>query len=72
VAVAQLCIDGREIALDELRLAQGWHEADAALRWTNGKAQLPPGQQVVVSLCDAQVGIYWASEETPESLRGLG
>jgi hypothetical protein len=41
VAVTRMVLDGRMIALDDARLADGWHPGEPAWRWTVGDAALP-------------------------------
>ena len=41
VKIAALRIDGREIPLDHPELVQGWHDAEADGRWTDGAALVP-------------------------------
>ena len=41
VKVAQLMVDGRTIPLDHPGLVQGWHDAEADGRWTDGGAVVP-------------------------------
>jgi hypothetical protein len=36
-----MVLDGRMIALDDARLADGWHPGEPAWRWTVGDAALP-------------------------------
>ena len=38
VAIAALRLDGVALALDDTRLATGWHDAEPGLRWTTGSA----------------------------------
>ena len=40
VAVAALALDGTAVALDDPRLATGWHPPEPGLRWTSGHAVL--------------------------------
>lgn len=57
VAVSGLALDG--MAIDLARLGAGWHEPEAALRWTDGAGRLgvagARGLQVTVGM----VGLYW-------------
>ena len=52
VCATKIVIDGREVALDELR--DGWHdvegEAPHQWRWTNGDAELPVGRSIALWL----------------------
>lgn len=41
VAVTRIRLDGREVALDDPRLNQGWHQPEGAWRWTDGDALIP-------------------------------
>ena len=38
LAVARIAIDGHDVALDDERLGEGWHPAEAGHRWTDGDA----------------------------------
>jgi Hint domain len=51
VCVRDLVVDGAPVALDDPRLAEGWHEperneAGDVWRWTMGDAALPPGREI--------------------------
>ncbi len=49
VCVRALRLDGAAVALDDARLGEGWHAAEAgALRWTRGDATLPGASVVEV------------------------
>ena len=49
VAVAQILADGQDIPLTHWSLGQGWHNAEAGWRWTNGNAVflVPPHTQIL-------------------------
>jgi hypothetical protein len=51
VAVQALMFDGLPVALDDARLAAGWHASERELRWTDGDAWLEVGGIGVVELC---------------------
>ncbi|MCX7384858.1 MAG: Hint domain-containing protein [Alphaproteobacteria bacterium] len=61
VAVAALWADGVEIALDDPRLASGWHDEEPEWRWTDGDAGLllPGVRDLALRL--AAPGTYWAA-----------
>jgi hypothetical protein len=40
VAVTRLCIDGRDVPLDDVRLRDGWHRVEGGWRWTDGAASI--------------------------------
>ena len=50
VCLSRLQIDGREIALDDPALGDGWHEVEPSWRWSNGDAALPLGRSVTLWL----------------------
>ena len=52
VAVAGMALDGVAVALDDPRLGDGWHAAEAGLRWTGGRAVLrvAGGRRLVIRL----------------------
>ena len=50
VAVTRLMADGRIVPLHHPALSRGWHQPEAALRWTAGEATLPRLQRLSVVL----------------------
>jgi hypothetical protein len=50
VLLSRLEIDGRDIALDDPALGDGWHEvereSERLWRWSNGDAALPLGRSL--------------------------
>jgi hypothetical protein len=61
VAVARLALDGVPLALDDPRLATGWHAAEADWRWTDGAATLLTGGARSVTFDLATPGRYWGA-----------
>lgn len=59
VAITGLNLDGRATALDDPRLADGWHSAEASLRWTDGDAGLVLTGVRDLAFDVAMVGQYW-------------
>jgi len=59
VAVAELRLDGRDVALDDPRLGGGWHAPEADGRWTDGRATLAPGAATTLALRLVGNGVYW-------------
>ncbi len=49
-AVCAISLDGRALALDDIRLAAGWWPGEAGLRWTDGAAALPACRHAAVTL----------------------
>ncbi len=64
VAISGLCLDGREVPLDDARLSSGWHAAESAWRWTNGDAGLALAGVREMSFRPALSGSYWAKGRT--------
>jgi len=54
VLLTRLEVGGREIALNDFALADGWHEVEGAApnqwRWSNGDASLPTGSSLTIWL----------------------
>jgi hypothetical protein len=63
VAVAAVRLDGEMISLDGPRLADGWHEVEPGLRWTDGGAGLVLGGARELAVEIAMVGRYWVVRE---------
>ncbi len=61
VAVTALAIDGCAIPLDDPALADGWHDGEPDLRWTDGDAALPCGGGATVAVTVAPLERYWMS-----------
>lgn len=59
VAVAALAIDGIALALDDPRLAAGWHAPEPGWRWTAGPAALPAADACLVELRLMPYGRFW-------------
>jgi hypothetical protein len=55
VAVAALSLDATPLALDDPRLAEGWHAPEATWRWTDGNALLRVAGARVLELAIAPV-----------------
>jgi autotransporter-associated beta strand protein len=58
-AVAGLVIDGLAVALDDPRLAEGWHAPEAGWRWTAGAATLPAADACLVEVRLKPFGRFW-------------
>ena len=59
MAVAFLALDGRPIGLAGDAFGAGWHEGEAAWRWTDGDAVLHPGQARQLTVTLAMTERYW-------------
>jgi len=59
VALADLRLDGRPIALDDPRLSSGWHPPEPDGRWTDGDAGLSLAGVRTVDFTLAMTGTYW-------------
>jgi hypothetical protein len=70
VAVADLTFNGKPIALDDPRLASGWHAAEAHWRWTDGDAVLDLQGRGVLTFSLETPGSYWRDE--PAAARRAG
>jgi hypothetical protein len=55
VAVAALSLDATPLALDDPRLAEGWHAPEPTWRWTDGNALLRVAGARVLELAIAPV-----------------
>lgn len=62
VAVAGLSLDGRAVALDDPRLAAGWHAPEPHWRWTTGDALLTVGPARELAFDVAITGRYWLDQ----------
>jgi hypothetical protein len=51
-AVTGIALDGAGVALDDDRLATGWHEDEGGLRWTDGAGLL-----LVAGVLDVQIDV---------------
>ncbi len=65
VAITRLVLDGTAIALDDPRLAAGWHAPEGDLRWTDGDAALPIAGGRVLELWTAPLEHYWRAPRRP-------
>lgn len=61
IAVGQLLLDGREVALDSPALRQGWHQPEGAWRWTDGDAVMDVAGTRHLTFTLAITGRYWQS-----------
>jgi hypothetical protein len=59
IAIAALRLDGASLALDDPRLAAGWHDPEPAWRWTAGEAAVAVAGARVLDLRLAMTGRYW-------------
>jgi hypothetical protein len=59
VAVTRLALDGHKLALDDARLAAGWHAPEPGLRWTDGAAVIRTDGARMLTLDRAPLGSYW-------------
>ncbi len=72
VCVRRLVLDGRQLALDDAALSDGWDKPErddhGAQRWTTGSAVLPPGARSLVVELD---GLFaaWSDPEPATSAR---
>ena len=72
VCVRRLVLDGRELALDDAALSDGWDKPErddyGAQRWTTGSAVLPPGARNLVVELD---GLFaaWSDPAPARSAR---
>jgi hypothetical protein len=67
VAVAMLAIDGIALALDDPRLAAGWHAPEPGWRWTAGPAGLPAADACLVELRLKPYGRWWQEPAAREA-----
>ncbi len=70
VAVADLSLNGAPLALDDARLAGGWHIPEADWRWTDGAARLDLVQGGVLAFRLAMPGRYWVVAPGAAALSG--
>lgn len=63
VAIARIKLDGRVIALDDVRLSSGWHamepETEVCWRWTDGDSGLALAGVRSIEFAVAMTGKYW-------------
>ncbi|MBN9507653.1 MAG: hypothetical protein J0I21_00910, partial [Alphaproteobacteria bacterium] len=59
VAVSGLRLDGVPLALDDPRLAHGWHAPEAGWRWTAGDAWIATDGARTLAFDVAMTGRYW-------------
>ena len=62
VAIADVRLDGRAVALDDAAFTAGWAAAEAAWRWTEGLGVIEVGGATRVSFDVALAGTYWEDE----------
>jgi hypothetical protein len=62
VGIGALRLDGRAVAPDDPCLLDGWHAAEAAWRWTAGRAVLRTGRARELAFDVALSGQYWVAE----------
>lgn len=67
VAIADLTLDGRAVALDSPALAAGWHAPEPRWRWTDGAADIPVAGVRVLAFSLAVTGQYWREAATSGS-----
>ena len=76
VAIADLRIDGAEIATGSAHFAEGWHPPEAGWRWTSGDATLIVDGARRVSFRTPLAGRYWRAPAEADRLassdRALG
>ncbi len=59
VAITRLVLDGAALALDDPRLAAGWHAPETDLRWTSGNAALAIAGSRTLEVTLASLEAYW-------------
>ncbi len=62
VAVTRIRLEGRDVALDDARLNQGWHRMEGGWRWTDGDATIPltPMRRArAIEILTAPMLTYW-------------
>lgn len=59
VALSHLWLDGQAVALDDARLAEGWHAAEPDWRWTDGAARLHVAGARELAFVVAMTEAYW-------------
>jgi Ca2+-binding RTX toxin-like protein len=69
VAITRLDRDGTKMALDDPRLAAGWHAPEADLRWTTGNAALALAGARTLAVTVAPLEAYWV-RTAPIARRG--
>ncbi|MDE2200159.1 MAG: Hint domain-containing protein [Rhodospirillales bacterium] len=77
VAVARIVMDGTPLALDDARLAAGWHDqepdgAGAGWRWTDGDAGFATGGARVLDITLAMTARYWLTPATGQVMTPAG
>jgi len=70
VAVAELCLDGLPIPLDDTRLSTGWHAPEPGWRWTMGDAVLQLDRAGLLTFTLAVPGTYWRDRTDAVRLAG--
>lgn len=63
VAIAQLMLDGRPVALTSPGMRDGWHTPEPPWRWTDGAARLDVGGIDEIRFSVVMTGRYWRSQE---------
>ena len=63
IAVAAMALDGISVALDDARLGEGWHAAEAGWRWTDGAGMIPVAGARLLSLRLATAARCWVAPE---------
>ena len=63
IAVAAMALDGIPVALDDARLGDGWHTAEAGWRWTDGAGMIPVAGARLLSLRLATAARCWVAPE---------
>jgi hypothetical protein len=63
ITIARLALDGRDVPLDDARLAAGWHKPEPQGRWTDGAATIATGGARRLAFGVAQHGHYWLAED---------
>ncbi len=63
VALANIRVDGKLIALDDRRLASGWHDPEPGWRWSDGCGRLLLDGARCVEFDLAVTGQYWVAAE---------
>jgi hypothetical protein len=69
VRVHAVRLDGDDLALDDPRLASGWHAAEGAWRWTDGVGLIRVDGASVVELAIAPSGLAFAFAASGTSSR---